>query len=99
MRAYERRPAMRVALDATPLTLSSGGLCRYTFELSRALAGEFPDDEFLLLSDQPFPAPACAFPNLKSSGGPRHRLSRRWWSWGIDRELSRAGTELFHGTD
>ena len=49
---------MRVALDATPLTLSSGGLCRYTYELSRALAREFPDDEFFLLSDQPFPMPA-----------------------------------------
>jgi glycosyltransferase involved in cell wall biosynthesis len=90
---------MRVALDATPLTLSSGGLSRYTFELSRALAKEFPEDEFLLLSDQPFPAPGCEFPNLKSSCGPRLGLDRRWWSWGLDRELSRAGAELFHGTD
>ena len=41
---------MRVALDATPLTLSSGGLARYTSELASALTAEFPDDEYSLLS-------------------------------------------------
>ena len=40
---------MRVAIDATPLTLSSGGLARYTAELSRALAELIPGDEFALL--------------------------------------------------
>jgi glycosyltransferase involved in cell wall biosynthesis len=90
---------MRVALDATPLTLSSGGLRRYTAELSSALAAEFPEDEFLLLSDQPFTLPHPGYPNLKSSAGPRHGLDRRWWLWGVNRELSRAGMELFHGTD
>jgi glycosyltransferase involved in cell wall biosynthesis len=39
------------ALDATPLTLSSGGLRRYTEELSRALALEFPDDRYHLISE------------------------------------------------
>jgi glycosyltransferase involved in cell wall biosynthesis len=38
-------------------------------------------------------------PNLRSSGGPRHGLERFWWSWGLDRELSRQKTELFHGTN
>jgi hypothetical protein len=41
---------MRVAIDATPLTLSSGGLRRYTQELSVALAENFPQDEFILVS-------------------------------------------------
>jgi glycosyltransferase involved in cell wall biosynthesis len=41
---------MRVALDATPLTLSSGGLRRYTEELSGALAAAFPDDIYTLLA-------------------------------------------------
>lgn len=41
---------MRVALDATPLALSSGGLARYTSELHRALTTEFPEDDFTLLS-------------------------------------------------
>ena len=51
---------MRVALDATPLTLSSGGLPRYVSELSIALASEFPEDIYSLLSDQPFPMPERA---------------------------------------
>src|SRR5215468_7799057 len=41
---------MRVALDATPLTLSSGGLTRYTQEVARALASQFPEDEYCLIS-------------------------------------------------
>ena len=90
---------MRVALDATPLTLSSGGLRRYTAELSCALAAEFPEDEFLLLSDQPFVLPNSSFSNLKLSAGPREGLSRRWWSWGIERVMSRTGIDVFHGTD
>jgi glycosyltransferase involved in cell wall biosynthesis len=90
---------MKVALDGTPLTLSSGGLLRYTSELSRALAENFPEDQFVLVSDQPFRMPGAQFANLKRGGGPRNILERRWWSWGIQRELARAGAELFHGTD
>jgi glycosyltransferase involved in cell wall biosynthesis len=45
---------MRVAIDATPLTLSSGGLPRYTMELTTALSTEFPEDEYILMS-QPEP--------------------------------------------
>ena len=45
---------MRVALDAAPLALSSGGLRRYAAELSRALGETFPDDEFAFVR----PAPA-----------------------------------------
>ncbi len=43
---------MRVALDAAPLKLSSGGLARYTAELASALASEFPGDDFRLVSGQ-----------------------------------------------
>ena len=39
---------MKVALDATPLTLSSGGLPRYVSELSLALAREFPGGDYEL---------------------------------------------------
>ena len=48
---------MRVAIEAASLALSSGGLARYTGELSLALARGFPDDEFFLVSDQPFALP------------------------------------------
>jgi glycosyltransferase involved in cell wall biosynthesis len=90
---------MRVALDATPLTLSSGGLCRFTRELCLALAREFPDDEFLLLSDQEFPMPAIDLPNLRRGGAPRGWIERRWWLWGVQGEMSRRGVDVFHGTD
>ena len=39
---------MRVAIEAATLTMTSGGLARYTSELSLALARCFPDDEFYL---------------------------------------------------
>ena len=90
---------MRVAIDATPLTLSSGGLRRYTQELSLALARNFPEDEFFLVSDQPFAHPPGSPVNLLRGGGPRHAPERRWWLWGLDRELQRLRAGLFHGTD
>lgn len=90
---------MRVAIDATPLTLSSGGLARYTQELSLALAENFPEDEFLLVSDQAFEMPGGAPSNLQRGGGPRSPLERRWWLCGLDRELGRLRADLFHGPD
>ena len=81
---------MKVALDATPLTLSSGGILRYTWELSRALAEQFPADDFYLVSDQPF--------QMRASG-PRNWMERRWWLYGVQREISRLGAALFHGTN
>jgi glycosyltransferase involved in cell wall biosynthesis len=44
---------MKIALDATPLTVPTGGIRRYTEQLQRALAAEFPEDRFELLSPQP----------------------------------------------
>src|SRR2546427_219304 len=76
---------MRVALDATPLALTSGGLARYASELVPALASQFPEDEYHLVSDQ--------------VGGPRNALERRWWLWGVRREMKRLGADLFHGTN
>ena len=90
---------MRVALDATPLTLSSGGLARYTAELTRALSENFQDDVFTLMSNQPFPMPEPARNNLTRGGGARSPLERRWWLWGVNRELGRSGCQLFHGTN
>jgi glycosyltransferase involved in cell wall biosynthesis len=86
---------LRIALDATPLTLTSGGLARYTRELACALQAEFPDDELVLLSDQPFTAP----PGLRAGAGPRNRIERLWWTLGLELELSRQNADLFHGTN
>ena len=92
---------MRIALDATPLILTSGGLPRYVSELSLALAREFPEDTYVLLSDQGFAMPAVAPPNLLKpavSGGNRG-LSGKWWLHGVRIALRETGAQLFHGTN
>jgi glycosyltransferase involved in cell wall biosynthesis len=90
---------MRVAIEAASLALSTGGLARYTSELSLALARCFPEDEFFLISDQPFSVPPGAPPNLRRGGGPRNAIERRWWLWGISSEMRRLGADLIHGPD
>lgn len=90
---------MRVAIDATPLTLSAGGLARYTEQLSLALAEAFPEDRYFLVSDQPFIRPRSAPTNLRVAGGPGNRWERRWWLWGLDRAMERYGIDVFHGTN
>lgn len=90
---------MRVAIEAASLALSSGGLRRYTSQLSLALARNFPADNFYLTSDQPFPMPPSAPPNLHRGGAPRNAQERRWWLWGLSRELRRLHADLIHGPD
>jgi len=90
---------MRVALDATPLTLRSGGLRRYVEELSRALARANPEDAYWLVCDFPFEMPAGAPPNLRAGAVPAGALWRRWWLAGVQREMARHRCELFHGTN
>jgi glycosyltransferase involved in cell wall biosynthesis len=90
---------MRVAIEAAPLGLSSGGLARYTCELSLALARTFPEDEFYLISDQPFDMPPGAPANLERGGRPRNAIDRRWWLWGLNSELRRLHADLVHGPD
>lgn len=89
---------VKIALDATPLTVPSGGVRRYTEELTRALCDTFPADQFWLLSDQKIDAPAVRS-NLKTGLGARNMLERRWWSWGLQSQISRLGIDVFHGTD
>lgn len=89
---------MRVALDATPLTLSSGGLRRYVEQLAQSLAAAFPEDEYWLVSDQPFRPPATPA-NLHCGRPPANALERRWWLIGLPRRLRQMGLDLFHGTN
>ena len=74
---------MRVVLDGTPLAGPGGGIRRYVTELHAALVSEFPEDDYLLLSDQLGERPAG--------------LARYWWLCGLNRQLERA--DIFHGTD
>ncbi|MEO8127185.1 MAG: glycosyltransferase family 1 protein [Bryobacteraceae bacterium] len=91
---------MRIALDATPLSVSTGGIRRYTEELARALAGEFPGDDFRLISDQTFSFSGPAPGNLKLiTSRPLNVMERRWWLMGVQREMSRSRIDVFHGTD
>jgi alpha-1,3-rhamnosyl/mannosyltransferase len=90
---------MRVALDATPLVLETGGLARYAAELSVALAEQFPDDDFSLFSGQPFPMPRPARRNLTPGRQPRNAFERRWWTWGVQHEMRRLHCDVFHGTN
>jgi len=88
-----------IALDATPLSVSTGGVARYTLELARALAARFPDDEHWLLSDQPFPMPEHPAPNIHRGDPPNNRVTRKWWLWGLQQEMMRRHVDVFHGTD
>jgi glycosyltransferase involved in cell wall biosynthesis len=95
-------PAQRhatIALDGTPLTISTGGIARYTLELARALAAEFPEDQYWLLSDQVLLPPAPVPANLNVGDPPTTFLERKWWLFGLRQEMSRRGVDLFHGTD
>ena len=74
---------LTVALDATPLSGPLGGIRRYVAELHAALEREFPEDRFLLLSDQ--------------IGERPKGLARYWWLWGLNRQLE--NVDVFHGTD
>ena len=74
---------MTVALDATPLSGPTGGIRRYVTELHAAMEREFPEDRFLLLSDQ--------------LGEPPRGLARSWWLWGLNQQL--AQVDVFQGTD
>lgn len=87
------------ALDATPLVEPTGGIARYTSELSQALGRCFADDAWWLISDQPVAPLPGAPPNLRVSAAPRRRLARRWWLFGARAEIQRLRASVFHGTD
>lgn len=79
--------------------MPTGGVARYARELALALAEQFPEDEYWLLSDQPFSAPEAGPPNLRVGAAPRSGLARRWWLYGLNQEMARCKIDLFHGTD
>src|SRR5689334_21542794 len=90
---------MKIALDATPLIEPTGGVRRYTAELAQALSIAFPEDEIWLISDQQVDAYLPELRNAHLVLRPQSAIGRKWWLWGIGRELSRIGADVFHGVD
>ena len=59
----------------------------------------FPEDEFFLVSDQPFAMPRDAPPNLRARRRTAQRARTPLVALGLARELRRLPADLFHGTD
>jgi glycosyltransferase involved in cell wall biosynthesis len=96
---------MRVGLDGSPLSDLLTGIGHYTFELGRALALNYPSDQFELISPKPFSPQIVAqserdrLPNLEFINPKSSNVRGRWWSLDLPRYLKRAGLDLFHGTN
>lgn len=88
---------MQVALDATPLTVPTGGVTRYLAELRRALEAAFPSDRYQFLSDQPVPR-RPEWPAHWTTPAPGS-FSSKWWLIGLPLTLRRLRVDVFHGTD
>lgn len=84
---------MKVALDATPLTEPTGGIRRYTVELANALAALYPQDEYVLISDQSYQHPQMDGVRCETQARPL------WWGYGLSRWMREQRVDLFHGTD
>ena len=96
---------MRIGLDGYPLCEPLTGVGHYTFELARALARNFPSDQFELIA--PFDFDSSVSTQLKHEQIPNLGLVNlgvksvrgRWWSFYLPRYLKRASLDLFHGTN
>lgn len=88
---------MLVGMDATPLTVPTGGVTRYVVELRRALEAAFPQDEYRFLSDQRVVRRA-EWPPHWTTPAPG-AWARKWWLAGLPLTLRRERVEVFHGTD
>jgi len=96
---------MRVGLDGSSLCDPLTGIGHYTFELARALAVNYPSDQFELISPKPFhpqivePGSGDRLPNLQFINPESSTRRGRWWSIDLPRYLRRAGLDLYHGTN
>jgi glycosyltransferase involved in cell wall biosynthesis len=96
---------MRVGLDGYPLCEPLTGVGHYTFELARALARNYPADQFELIAPFAFhPSVTSHFeskqiPNLNLVSLGLKNVRGRWWSFYLPCYLKRASLDLFHGTN
>jgi glycosyltransferase involved in cell wall biosynthesis len=94
---------MRVGLDGYPLSEPRTGVGHYTLELARALALNFPADQFELVSPLPFHSSVLeqldSPPNLLLTKAKSSSLRGHWWSVGLPLYARQAGFDIFHGTN
>src|ERR1043166_1465098 len=96
---------MRIGLDGYPLSEPLTGVGHYTLELARALARNFPADEFELVSPKPFnqsvleSSEDATIPNLRLAHAKSSPIRGHWWSVGLPLYARRTRFDLFHGTN
>ena len=96
---------MRIGLDGYPLSEPLTGVGHYTLELARALARNFPADEFELVSPKPFnqsvleSSEDATIPNLRLAHAKSSSIRGHWWSVGLPLYARRTRFDLFHGTN
>jgi glycosyltransferase involved in cell wall biosynthesis len=97
---------MRIGIDGTPLNQRLTGVGHYTLELARALALASPNDQFEIVSPLPYLFGTGASEgqdglpsNLSLVQTTANVVTRRWWSIGLPRYLSKSSIQLFHGTN
>lgn len=93
---------MRVGLDGYPLSESLTGVGHYTLELARALARNYPADQFELVSPKPFAGTLATeneLPNLVFTNARSSSIRGHWWSVGLPLYARKAKFDLFHGTN
>ncbi len=86
----------KIGIDGIPLASAKTGIGHYTLELSRALAGIDPDDEFQLISPVPLDSEDNLPRNLRQVEAPKRKL---WWVAGLPLYIRRNSLALFHGTN
>lgn len=95
---------MHIGIDGTPLNQQLTGVGHYTLELARTLALAAPNDQFEIVSSLPYlfgtgEADRRLPSNLALVRAPANFVTRRWWSIGLPRYLSKTSIDLFHGTN
>ena len=94
-----RMRTTEIALDATPLILSSGGLPRYVTELSLALAREFPEDTYLCFPISPSRCRNARRANLLRGRPPHSGGGAPLVAVGRSPGDPQTGAQVFHGTN
>lgn len=89
---------MRIVLDASPLTVETGGIRRYTEELATALRQL--GDDVLLLCDRPVQnASRMRDAGVSIWDSPPQGWRKRWWSLGMSSASKDWQADVIHGTD